>query len=163
MDKTLDDFIRESNAIEGVYSERAVVDAKEAWEWLMTQSKMTPEVVKKVHYMLMAHSDAWERSLLREVHKYRGEYRDCPVWIGNQEAMSWHTIAIAVEEWCQEMNVDTFNWKELHIQYEGIHPFVDGNGRTGRMFMNWHRLKHCNKGLMVVWKKYVSDYYGWFI
>lgn len=31
---------------------------------------------------------------------------------------------------------------ETHIQFEKIHPFSDGNGRTGRMMMNYSLLAH---------------------
>lgn len=31
---------------------------------------------------------------------------------------------------------------ETHIQFEKIHPFSDGNGRTGRMVMNYSLLAH---------------------
>ena len=30
---------------------------------------------------------------------------------------------------------------EFHLRYEGIHPFIDGNGRTGRLIMNLELVK----------------------
>ena len=78
-------------------------------------------------------------------------------------------------EWCAEMNRqdwcrirdnggDNFEYisKTLHVKYEKIHPFVDGNGRTGRIFMNWWRIKNNLPILVIHEGKEQMDYYKWF-
>lgn len=161
-DKNLKDFLRESNAIEGVHSERALNDAVQAWNFLIKQETMTVSVVKETHRILMQSKDAWEPESWGDARKYSGNFRDCPVYIGGREAVGHVLIESFLRTWCDDMN-DEFgdDWKALHIEYERIHPFLDGNGRTGRMFMNWHRLK-MGRPLLVVWKKEVKDYYSWF-
>jgi len=40
---------------------------------------------------------------------------------------------------------------EFHLRFEGIHPFIDGNGRTGRLIMNFELMK---TGLLPINIKY---------
>ena len=52
--------------------------------------------------------------------------------------------------------------KRWHIQFEHIHPFEDGNGRTGRILMNL-QLRKRGLPIMVIHEgKEQSEYYKWF-
>ncbi len=31
---------------------------------------------------------------------------------------------------------------QFHLAFEAIHPFIDGNGRTGRLIMNFELIRH---------------------
>lgn len=46
---------------------------------------------------------------------------------------------------------------ETHIQFEKIHPFSDGNGRTGRMIMNYSLLEH-NLPPLIIKKELKNEY-----
>jgi Fic family protein len=158
------DFLEESNAIEGVHDEVSYIQAKRAWDYLIKQNEMSVHVVLKAHKILMLH----QRLMPNE----KGYFRTQQVWVGGREGMDWKEIAKAVEDWCGVMNVqctpDIFVLpraalsKGLHVRYEKIHPFIDGNGRTGRMFMNWWRLRN-GLPLLVIhtgWEQ--MEYYKWF-
>lgn len=160
MKKDIIKFLEESNAIENEFSDQALVDAKKAWLFLEKQKRMTPKVILQTHGILtknLLHEDA------------SGKFRDQGVFIAGREGLYWKAVPHAIDEWCKNVAVslkvpgqDGSNIKADHIEYERIHPFIDGNGRTGRMFMNWERLKVGLPLLIIHTGKEQEEYYTWF-
>lgn len=157
-------FLKESNAIEGVYDNYSFHQAKRAWEYLIEQDQLTEEVVLKTHFILMKNKLSPDK---------RGHFRTVPVYIGGKEARHYSLIKSALKTWLYFMNAEHlhegldertkgYHIMDDHVGYEKIHPFIDGNGRTGRMFMNWQRSK-AGLPILVIKESEKQEYYKWFI
>lgn len=170
------EFLKESNAIEGVYDDDSLEQAILAWEYLKTKDKLTHQVVCKTHKILMLNHDLYPNE--------KGYYRRRPVYIAGHEAMRPGQIEDAMGGWLYKVNSNVARYskdfvahafdnrggqmtrgefaKSHHIEYEKIHPFIDGNGRTGRMFMNWERIKVGLDILVIHEGEEQMAYYQWF-
>ena len=128
-----------SNRIESVYSKEALTDAKKAWLYAREMETILPADIVDIHLRLMGKIDP----------EVAGKYRHYPVRIGWQVKpfKGMEEFERRLQLLCDYMN-DTGSkedpekrTKYAHIEYEDIHPFGDGNGRSGRIIYNWHRLK----------------------
>lgn len=157
------EFLEQSNAIEGVFDDRSLEQAITAWQFLKEQKILTSGTVLRTHKILMLH-----QKLLPDE---KGYFRTCRVWIGRQEGFPHDRIPAAVDSWLKDVEL-TIQMPDIklaeahtrvnHVTFEKIHPFVDGNGRTGRMFMNWERLKIGLPILIIHAGAEQSSYYSWF-
>lgn len=148
------EFLRESNAIEGVYDEESLAQSFVAWEYLAAHERLTTGVILRTHKTLMLHQPGLRPD-------ERGYWRKCGVRVGDYIAIPYEKVPEAVEGWVAMANVFTHDWKNMHVAFENIHPFVDGNGRVGRMLMNWQRLKF-GVPLLVLKADERQKYYQWF-
>ena len=77
----------------------------------------------------------------------RGVYRRVPVRImgAKQDPVQPYLIEPKMYDLMQQYANDERNIVEkladLHIAFESIHPFIDGNGRTGRLIINLELMK----------------------
>ncbi len=153
-DKDIIEFLEESNGIEGVYDAESLRQAIIAWEFLIKQEQLTLGVVLKTHKLLMLNQP------IRPDEK--GYLRSMDVFVGMRKMVPPHLISAFLDGWLRDMNAGARDWKELHVEYENYHPFVDGNGRTGRMFMNWYRIKKRGLKALVIYESEREIYYQWF-
>ncbi len=140
-EKSLKEFLMESNAIEGVFGLKAYKDARKAWDYLNSKTFITPEVILGTHNFIA-------KNLRPDI---AGFWRTCDVWIGGKckPFISVQLIEDDVKNFITDMgtspelpkeDLERFT-KNSHIQFEAIHPFEDFNGRVGRLIYNWHRQK----------------------
>lgn len=161
-----EEFISESNAIERVYDENSFQQAMYAWHLMSAKKIITPSLICEIHKILMLNQSILEGE--------KGYWRNVAVYIGDRQGINALKIPEAIEHWC--MNVmdaikngknESEVWKERivkqhHVEYERIHPFIDGNGRTGRIFMNWERLQLGLPILVIHEGHEQMEYYKWF-
>ena len=75
-----------------------------------------------------------------------GDYKQRPNMVGMYETTPPKEVAEKIEEllewYHQQPQKDLEVLAEFHARYESIHPFQDGNGRTGRMILFRESLKY---------------------
>lgn len=83
---------------------------------------------------------------------------------GGMEPVSWVLVASEITAWADGVNAlearsTDFPERlaELHCRFEQIHPFIDGNGRAGRLLLNLV-LVRLGYPPVIVYKRQRSDY-----
>ena len=104
-------------------------------EMLNQKEEMNKELILKWHYEIFKESKG----------DIAGKFRDYLVRVGEYRAPDWQDIEKLIKEFIEFLKKSRLNPVELsaraHFKFEKIHPFGDGNGRIGRILMNyilWH-------------------------
>lgn len=160
--KQIDEFSETSSQIEGEYSQIAITDHRLAFECAQTFQKMDLQSILEIHQVLMM-------SIRPDI---AGKIRDCPVWVGGRMCPLPVEIPIMLRNWIKKYSGANFRGKKgkqleeaiqkSHVEFEKIHPFEDGNGRTGRIILNWHRMMNGLPILIIHPGVEQMEYYTWF-
>ena len=105
-------------------------------ELVKSNEPITERIIKQIHYLVLA-----------DKKDDRGVYRRVPVRImgANHEPVQPYLIEPKMEQLLIDYNNSSEHiitkLAKFHIEFEGIHPFIDGNGRTGRLLVNLELMK----------------------
>jgi len=119
-----------------------VIGHRDAFEYIISladaNTALTERVIKDIHSLVLM-NDA----------RNKGVYRGVPVTIVGAVHTPPQPYLVPVQ--MEELIRDYEGMKrerhiieataEFHLRFEGIHPFIDGNGRTGRLILNLELIK----------------------
>jgi Fic family protein len=120
------------------------INHQEAIDWVMTLVRGKEDLDKRnllsLHHLILKSIDS----------RNAGKYRDVPVRIGGSEHVppQPYLIGKLMEDYFihyekqQAKLHPVLLAAEMHERLVSIHPFIDGNGRTSRLVMNFILLRH---------------------
>ncbi len=118
--------------------------------------ELSQDLIKKLHYELK--SGVFED----RANGYAiGDYKKRPNMVGMYRTALPADVESEMEEllkWYNEQDKNIETLAGFHARYESIHPFQDGNGRTGRMLMFRESLKYPDTDPFIVLDTNRNDY-----
>ena len=116
------------------------VGHKEAFDYICdlvkNKTPLSEDVIKRIHYLILADKPL-DRGVYRKVPVKIVGAKHTPVQpylIQPQMQSLLHMYEAIDEDFISKL-------ARFHILFEHIHPFIDGNGRTGRLLVNLELMK----------------------
>jgi len=177
--KMLEEFIYNSNNIEGsklskhelekvfenkkssYANKNEILEAQnsiKAYKYLKEEFNFSQRAIKKLYSILT-------KGLVMETgDKYPSSFRKTGIIVGNEATLEPNKIKSELESLLNWYKLNKKSYPptlayDFHLRYESIHPFRDGNGRTGRLIMD-KILMNNNYPLMLVFKDNKQAYFN---
>lgn len=135
------EFLVESNAIENIFIAPEVF--RKEFNGVSTGNIHAYNSVRACHTAIdLAHTQLEEKTIellhflqMQNIldREYVGEFRKVPVWVGGHECLDFKKIPKELKQFIKLFEKQRLPELHLHYQFEIIHPFIDGNGRVGRL------------------------------
>ncbi|MCE4216985.1 Fic family protein [Aquirufa antheringensis] len=113
---------------------------------------------------------SWHKTLLSHIDdKIAGRFRTGKEWVrvGNHLGANPAFVATLMQELVDRFKKDKTSYfldaiADFHAEFETIHPFVDGNGRMGRVLINLQLVKAGFPPIIIPNKSKHTEYYPLF-
>lgn len=128
-------------------------------ERIISKEPLSPVLIKDIHNSLLAgcyDEDRWEKG------ERPGEFKKGDYVTGDNIGSAAEEVEEEMEELCREVNEAKGDPLKiaayLHLRFETIHPFADGNGRVGRTLINYYLMTQGHPPL-VLYEEDKKTYY----
>jgi Fic family protein len=150
------------------------VEKRDDWEEVQNYISAMNEAVKQLHNLpfsarLIRQTHKILLQGVRGKHKNPGEYRRSQNWIGGasiNDAVFIPPVHTSIPDLMSDIEFfandelnplpDLLKVAIIHYQFETIHPFLDGNGRVGRLLITIYLV---SKGILKQPILYLSDFF----
>lgn len=122
-------YIKASNEIEGIYDPNEDLQSLNAWAYLEQLTTLSHVDIMRVQKIITINQTDLAPN---ERGYYRGMGGNTTnVTVGGRLAPDHSLVEDLMKQWL--LDIPEMTPLTAHIRFEAIHPFSDGNGRTGRM------------------------------